>query len=501
MLTQTLRYILNTLLILIKPLGSPERVFLLLLTGMVLIVLWSYEHTQDREGATLLKDAPVLSPVTNLNDVPEIVIATRLGPTTYLTDPDGKTVGLEHDLGISFGEFLGKPVRFLVLDNLDQVLTAVKLHKAHFAAAAVHETSELKQEFNFTLAYQNSHPVIVYNSNFNNLIKTPQDMIGKKIGVVPDPTHLTILKQFKLKDPNLTWVSYPRGDIDLDLLQKVYEGVVDFAISDSNTVAIAQHYYPDLVIAMNLSPSSPLAWAFPKDQNNVLFQAASDFFKRWDHGGDLSEVVERYYGHINALDREDSSAFMVKRASRLPKFAQTFKKAQALTNIDWRLLAAVAYQESRWDNNAQSPTGVRGLMMLTADTADHLHVSNRLDPNESVPAAALYLKQLEESIPKSVPEPDRLWMALAAYNVGMAHLEDARKIAQRKGMNPNAWNDIKKTLPLLSVPAVFSKTQYGFARGGEPVNYVENIRSYYDILSRFETKYRPSFKFLGLSNR
>lgn len=501
MLSQTLRHILNILLFMVKPLGSPERVFLLLLTIMVLIVLWSYEHTQDKDGATLLKDAPVLSPVTNLNDLSEIVIATRLGPTTYLTDPDGKTVGLEHDLGVSFGEYLGKPVRFLVLDNLDQVLTAVKLHKAHFAAAAVHETNELKKEFNFTLAYQNSHPVVVYNNNFNNAIKSLDDLVGKKVGVVPDPTHLSILNQFKQKNSQLSWVSYPRGDIDLDLLQKVYEGTVDFAISDSNTVAIAQHYYPDLVVALNLSPSSPLAWAFPKEENNPLFISAMSFFNRWDHGGNLSEVVERYYGHINALDREDSSAFMVKRASRLPKFTQIFKKAQALTNIDWRLLAAVAYQESRWDNNALSPTGVRGLMMLTANTADHLHVSNRLDPNESVPAAALYLKQLEESIPKSVPEPDRVWMALAAYNVGFAHLEDARKIAQRKGMNPNAWNDIKKTLPLLSVPAVFTNTQYGFARGGEPVNYVENIRSYYDILSRFEPNYRPGFKFLGLMNK
>ncbi|HQT81631.1 MAG: lytic transglycosylase F [Ferrovum sp. 37-45-19] len=501
MLSQTLRYLLTTLSFVLKPLGSPERVFLLLLTAMVLIVLWSYEHTQDRDGASLLKDAPVLAPITNLNDLSEIVIATRLGPTTYLTDPDGKTVGLEHDLGISFGAYLGKPVRFLVLDNLDQVLTAVKLHKAHFAAAAVHETSELKQQFDFTLAYQNSHPVIVYNNNFNSPINSPQDMIGKKVGVVPDPTHLEILKQYKEKFPKLSWLSYPRGDIDLDLLQKVYEGTVDFAISDSNTVAIAQHYYPDLVVAQHLTPSSPLAWAFPKDSNNPLFQAASVFFKRWDHGGDLSEVVERYYGHINALDREDSSVFMVKRASRLPKFTQIFKKAQSLTNIDWRLLAAVAYQESRWDNNALSPTGVRGLMMLTADTADHLHVSNRLDPNESVPAAAIYLKQLEESIPRSVPEPDRLWMALAAYNVGIAHLEDARKIAQHKGMNPNAWNDIKKILPLLSVPAVFSKTEYGFARGGEPVNYVENIRSYYDILSRFEDKYRPGLKFLDFTNR
>lgn len=471
--------------------SRPERAFIALLALLVAGVLWSYVRTTDRDGAIILSEAPVLAPVTNLESMAELVVATRLGPTTYMTQPDGRTVGLEHDLALKFGEYLGKPVRFLVLDNLDQVLKAVSTQRAHLAAAAVHVSPDLTSRFTFTIPYQQSRPQLVFNDTLVPDPKNMGDLAGKRLGVVPDPVHLAILEKLRAQYPTLSWKAFPRGDVDLDLLQQVFEGNIQYALSDSNTVAIAQNYYPDLAVAFNLGANEPIAWAFPREGEALLLQAARDFFGTLDRTGGLARMVERYYGHINALDHDDSSAFLQKMVSRLPHFTPFFKKAQELTTLDWRLIAALAYQESQWDNDAISPTGVRGLMMLTADTADRLRVTNRLDPKESIPAAAHYLQQLRELMPRHIPEPDRTWMALASYNVGLAHLEDARILAQRNHLNPDAWNDVKRMLPLLSTAAVYNTTKAGFARGGEPVIFVENIRSYYDILSRFEKPYRP----------
>ncbi len=478
-------------------LNGPERVFIVVLALMVVGVLWSYQRATDRDGAVILSQSPILQPIDTLENLSEIVVATRIGPTTLLTQPDGRTVGLEHDLALKFGEYLGKPVRFLVLDNLNQVLEAISSRRAHMAAAAVHVSPQLRKQFDFTLPYQQSRPQVVFNASLTPAPASPADLIGKRLGVVPDPVHLEILKNLKIQYPALVWQEFPHGDVDLDLLQKVFEGSVQYAISDSNTIAIAQNYYPDLTVAFDLGPDEPIAWAFPHEGSAPLYQAAKNYLGTLDHSGGLSRMVERYYGHINALDHEDSSAFLQKMVSRLPRFSEDFKRAQDISTVDWRLLAAIAYQESRWDNEAISPTGVRGIMMLTADTADRLHVSNRMDSNQSIPAAARYLQQLKEMIPPRITEPDRTWLALAAYNVGFGHLEDARILAQRNKLNPDSWNDIKKMLPLLSLPAVYETTKSGFARGGEPVNFVENIRSYYDILARFEKPHRPIANIMG----
>ncbi len=263
-------------------LNGPERIFIVALTLMVLVVLWSYQHTVDRDGAAILSQAPILQPVSTLETLGELVVATRLGPTTYLTQPDGRTVGLEHDLALKFGEYLGKPVRFLVLDNMDQVLDAVRSRRAHLAAAAVHVSPQLKQQFDFTLPYQQSRPQVVFNASLTPAPASPSDLVGKRLGVVPDPVHLEILKKLKAQFPALEWQEFPHGDLDLDLLQKVFEGSIQYAISDSNTIAIAQNYYPDLTVAFDLGPDEPIAWAFPHGAGLPLYQAAKDYLATLD---------------------------------------------------------------------------------------------------------------------------------------------------------------------------------------------------------------------------
>jgi membrane-bound lytic murein transglycosylase F len=133
-------------------------------------------------------------------------------------------------------------------------------------------------------------------------------------------------------------------------------------------------------------------------------------------------------------------------------------------------------------------------MMLTAETADRMRVTDRLDARQNILAGARYLVELKETLPARIGEPDRTWLALAAYNIGYGHLEDARVLAKRNGLNPDRWVDVKRMLPLLSRYEYYSTVKYGFCRGGEALVLTENIRSYYDILLRYEAPHRLGFE-------
>jgi membrane-bound lytic murein transglycosylase F len=208
------------------------------------------------------------------------------------------------------------------------------------------------------------------------------------------------------------------------------------------------------------------------------------FIETMQASGELSHLIERYYGAASRFNPINIAAFLQKIETDLPQLKPVFEEAGQRYLLDWRLLAAMSYQESYWDASAVSPTGVRGIMMLTETTAQHLGISDRLDVRQSVSGGSAYLRTLRDRLPDRIAEPDRTWMALAAYNVGMNHLEDARIIAQMQGADPDKWNDVKERLPLLTKATWHTKTKHGYARGYEPVQFVNRIRTYYEILKK-----------------
>jgi len=264
-------------------------------------------------------------------------------------------------------------------------------------------------------------------------------------------------------------------------------------VTDSNIVELAQNFSPNISRAFNLGEPETLAWALPKDASPFLVDRVKDFFARINSDGTLRILLDRYYGHIQRLTQADVSVFLERRQLVLPQYRNIFQEAQDVTGLDWRLLAALAFQESHWNPLATSPTGVRGFMMLTSETADRLGVGNRLDPHQNIIAGARYLRILKDTLPERIAEPDRTWLALASYNLGYGHLEDARILTQRHGLNADSWVDVKKTLPLLTRSDFYITVKRGFARGGEAVILTENIRNYFDILVRYEEPYRALF--------
>jgi membrane-bound lytic murein transglycosylase F len=299
--------------------------------------------------------------------------------------------------------------------------------------------------------------------------------------VVAASSHSDMLASLKEIYPDLEWSE--NADVEVaDLLQKVALGELDYTVADSTEFNIQRHFYPELRVALDLEISDPLAWAYRKGDGDSLLARADEYLIRSGRSGLLAQVHDRYYGHTEQFDYVGTRSFIRHFDSRLPRYRQWFEEAGNMNDVDWRLLAAIGYQESHWRSHAVSPTGVRGIMMLTQATAEYLDVEDRMDPESSIFGGARFYARQTERIPDSVEEPDRTWMALAAYNIGFNHITDARQIVEWQDGDPDTWVDLSQALPLLAKREWYSRVTYGYARGWEPVLYVNNIRNYYNIL-------------------
>lgn len=424
-----------------------------------------------------------------------LTFVTLNSPNTYYLDDNEHAAGLEYDLIQLFIKELndGTELKLTLADNINQVIPSVLNKKADIAAADVTITDARKEIIDFSTPYQDVQQMVVYNSQKlkEDKIRAPKklkDLAGRLITVPAGTSFVERLIKLKPKQEGLIWEERLHVGSD-QLLQELEHGNIDYTIADNHLVSIMQNYYPNLSTAFAIGEPEKIAWAMPKNSNPELQNKVNAFFSKIKKNGTLRNLIDRYHGNAKRLKPVDVKAFLIRIRTLLPKYKRLFQQAQDITGLDWRLIAAVSYQESHWDTFNTSPTNVRGLMMLTEDAADLMKVSDRLDPKQSIPAGAKYINLLKDSIPDRVPEPDRTYMALASYNIGYAHLEDARVLAQRLKMNPDRWADVKKTLVMLNDPNYYVNAKYGYASGGAPVIFVESIRSYFNILARFEPDY------------
>lgn len=182
------------------------------------------------------------------------------------------------------------------------------------------------------------------------------------------------------------------------------------------------------------------------------------------------------------LPRRLANDFRGHIETRLPALRAPFEFAARDTGISWRSLAALGYQESRWRPNAVSPAGAQGVMMLMPQTAIKMGVKNVFSPDENILAGARYLSYMRERVPQRIGDPDRTWLAIAAYNIGIGHLEDARVLTQMRKKNPDRWPDVRANLPRLSDPRWHTLLKHGFANGAETAQFVERVSQFAAIL-------------------
>jgi len=409
----------------------------------------------------------------------ELRVVTRDSPTAYIITSDGPS-GPEFDLAQAFADDLGVALVMDPVASISDILPRLVSGKSHMAAAGLSITDTRREYLNFGHPYKSVDVHMIYKLGTGKP-RSLDDLLDRSIEVTANSSHVDLLSTIQTSHPALHWVE--NADVEVaDLLAKVATGEIDITVADSPDFDIQRHFYPDLRVALDLDIGDPIAWGFPKGVGDTLLARADDFLIRSYRNGLLTQVQDRYYGFTKKFDYVGTRNFIRHFKSRLPRYRGMFEEAGNQWDVDWRLLAAIGYQESHWRSQARSPTGVRGIMMLTLATAAYLGLDDRLDPKNSIFGGAQYFARQIERVADTVAEPDRTWMALAAYNVGFNHIKDARTIVEWDGGNPDIWVNISEALPLLSQRKWYSRVPYGYARGWEPVLYVNNIRAYYNIL-------------------
>ncbi|WP_375737531.1 membrane-bound lytic murein transglycosylase MltF [Pseudomonas boanensis] len=408
-------------------------------------------------------------------------VITRNSPATYFQDRNGET-GFEYELAKRFAKDLGVDLEIETADKVDDLFSRLGQAEGPVIAMAGLVASESrKSEVRFSHPYLDVTPQVIYR-NGDRRPTRPNDLVGRRILVLKGSSHAEQLAALKASMPGLKYEESDEVEV-VDLLRMVDEGEIDLTLVDSNELAMNQVYFPNVRVAFDLGDATSLAWAMAPGEDNSLLDEVNAFLDKSRKDGTLQRLKDRYYGHVDVLGYVGAYTFAKHLQQRLPRYEPHFRKASQKSEVDWRLLAAIGYQESLWQPTATSKTGVRGLMMLTEGTAQAMGVSNRLDPKQSIHGGGKYFAMIKDGLSDDLKEPDRTWFALAAYNIGIAHLGDARKLAKAEGLDPNKWLDVKKMLPRLSQKQWYRKTRYGYARGGEAVHFVQNIRRYYDILT------------------
>ncbi len=404
-------------------------------------------------------------------------VATINSPTTYYMGPLGPT-GFEYDLAEGLAKRLGVILQVEIAESASAAMALVKSGRVDLAAASLGVSTLREQHLRFSRPVLSVVPQLVYRAGETR--PRSVDKLEGRLVVSADSVHAQRLAHLKQQNPALAWEESADDDSE-DLLEKVASGEIDYTIANSDVIAINQRYYPRLRVGFDIAESQDLAWAFAPDRDTSFFDATAEYLNSI-RDTELARLRDRHFGHIAQVDSYGAVALATHVKTRLPRYREAFQKQARRLGLDWRLLAAVAYQESMWDPDAISATGVRGLMQLTTDTATRLNIADREDPIQSISGGASYLRAIIDLLPKDIAEPDRTWLALAAYNMGVGHLNDVRELTEGLGGDSKRWLDVRNSLPLLGQPKWYQQTRHGYARGRQAMHFVGNVRSYFDML-------------------
>ncbi|AHI30981.1 membrane-bound lytic murein transglycosylase MltF [Marinobacter salarius] len=432
----------------------------------------------ESEIASTHKPAEQLAPP---QETGVLEVATRNGATTYYLDRHQNPIGPEFSLVSRFAESKGWTVNWTMHDSTAEVLQALEAGNTHLAAAGLTHLPSRTERFTRGPAHTEITEQLVCHRDMRPMPRKPESMPEVSIAVTADSSYVETLNKLASEHEGITFTEDDGRTTEV-LLSEVAEQDIDCTVADSNIVQVMRRHFPHLEVAMNLTQGNNLGWYLPAGSDD-LAGTTREWMNSTDGDEAIGYIESRYYAYIGEFDFVDLRALNRRIDERLPDFIDRFAEAETTTGMPADLLAALSYQESHWDPAAVSPTGVRGIMMLTRNTAESLGVMDRLDPVAAIDGGARYLADRHRRLPETIPEPDRTFLALASYNIGRGHLLDARQLARELGKNPDSWDDMKEVLPLKADKRYYPSTRYGYARGYEPVHYVQRIRNYRDVIS------------------
>ncbi len=408
----------------------------------------------------------------------ELRVVTLNLPTCYYLGAQGPE-GLEFELAREFASQLG--VTLVIYPVASEHAMQTEIARGHADIAAAQITADTGWHLAGTPAppYARIPQLVVYRRDGVRPRGTLQFESAKLAVRAASPQERILEQLQRTVEPSLHWVE--TAPTSADPLEDVDSGDADYAIIDAREFSFAHHLYPDVEIGFALPQDRPVQWVVRPGAPDLV-EAVQRFFRVLQESGRVVRLMQQATGDTREFAYEESVEFQSHLADRLPRYRAWFEQAAVRSGIDWRLLAAIGYQESKWDPVAQSGYGASGLMMLTADTAQAMGIKDRNDPQQNIFAGARYLASVRTKIPGRIPEPDRTWFMVAAYNVGFGHLEDARVLTQSLGGNPDSWADVRRQLPHLAEERFYRRAKRGYARGWEPVQFVDRVQRYLTLL-------------------
>ncbi len=410
-------------------------------------------------------------------------VVTLNAPTSYYLGAHGAQ-GFEFRLASGFAHGLGVSLQIDPVLDAAAMRAALAEGRADMAAAQLTADAHWR-EFGIATAPYRSISQLVVQAHDRPHARNITGLVGARVVVRADSPQAAQLRAMRAAGiAQLTWTEQPAGGADpLELLER---GQADYAVVDADEFAFARHIYPDVIVDFELPDTRPAQWIVRPDGAD-LAAAADRFIAEARDSGLLAQIQNSAQAESADFDYLQAHRFEQDITRRLPQLQDLFQRAALATGLDWRLLAAVGYQESKWQMQAVSDDGAEGIMMLTSDAATRVGVRDRTNQWQNILGGARYLAEVIRTIPSHVPEPDHTWLALAAYNVGYGHLEDARVLTQKLGKNPDSWQDVREQLPLLGQQQWYQHARRGYARGWEPAGFVEQVRQYLSVLEWFDT--------------
>ncbi len=439
------------------------------------IVLFSLIYVVLTSSLCIARDGDRLK---RINEARRMTVITRNNAHCWYSYR-GESMGFEYDLAREFANYLGVHLKVKTTTWLDMI-DALKKGKGDFIAASMTITPLREELVDFSVGYMSIQQRVILHVD-NHGVKKLADLYGKTFHIRKGTSYEERLRELQKEGLDITLRLYEDVPTE-ELIRRVAIKQIEITVADSNIALLNRRYYPEIKIGIPIEQPQSLAWAVRKGERRLL-AAINKFFDTIKRNGTFDTIHNLYYRNVEIFDRFDIKKFQERIRTRLPLYKPIIKKAARKYGFDWRLIAALVYQESHFDPQARSHRGVRGLMQLTELTAKELGVTDRIDPQQSIMGGVQYLSELYQRYSEA-PNSDRMMITLASYNVGPRHISDAQTIARKKNLNPYKWSSLEKTLPLLCYEKYMKMSKFGYCRGAEPVRYVNRILLYFDILRK-----------------
>lgn len=411
----------------------------------------------------------------------------------------GEPMGYEYELLRRFADHLDLDLEIVITEDMDSMFHQLNSGEVDLIAHGLTITRDRKNEVSFSDYLYTVKQVLVqrkpenwrymtWNAIQSQMISDPIELIGDTVAVRQNSSYFERLNNLMAEIGGEIIIDTLPGHLSTDeIIKMVVDGEIKYTIADDNLAGINASYYPALDVEVPISFSQRVAWAVRPDCDSLI-GAINDWISGMKKKTEYYVIYNKYFKNTRNFRRRVKSDLYSLTGERISPYDELFKKYARSINWDWRLLASLVYQESRFEPQVQSWADAKGLMQIMPATAEELGIDDPNDPEQSLRGGTKYLDQLSRNFTDIPDSLERLKLTMAAFNCGLGHVLDARRLAEKRGLDPDIWEEnVAEMILSLSYPKNYRDpvVYYGYVSGIEPYTYVNQIWERYGHYKKF----------------